>query len=104
VSEIIQVLGAMGRGRLAAMGLVVGDIIIFFIYMTMQMTAPRLTLLYGDLEPGDSAEILGRLNSLGVPYEIKANGGTIMVPTKQVANLRMTLAAEGIPSGGVGGV
>lgn len=100
MNEIIQVLGAMGRGRLAAMGLVSGAIVIFFIYMAMQMTAPRLTLLYGDLEPSDSAEILGRLSSLGVPYEVKANGSAIMVPTKQVANLRMTLAAEGIPSGG----
>lgn len=100
MNELFQVLSAMSRGRMAVIGIVIGGVIIFFAYMTMQMAGPRLTLLYSDLEPGDSSEITARLSALGTPYEMQDNGSTIMVPTKQVARLRMTLASEGIPSGG----
>jgi flagellar M-ring protein FliF len=100
VNELVQILSAMGRGRLAVMGVIVAGLIAFFIFLATEMTAPRLDLLYADLEPQDSSEIIGRLGALGVPFETSGNGGTIMVPSKQVAQLRMTMAAEGIPSGG----
>lgn len=100
MNDLIQILSAMGRGRLAVIGLVAVGLIFFFAYLTSQMTSPQLSLMYSDLQPQDSSEIVGRLGALGVPYEIAENGGAIMVPSKQVAQLRMSMAAEGIPSGG----
>src|SRR4249919_3404985 len=39
---------------------------------------------------------------MNVPYDAKGDGGTILVPADQVTKLRMELAAENLPSAGVG--
>ena len=40
------------------------------------------------------------LERQGVAYELRNDGGTIMVPKDRVARLRMSLAGEGLPKGG----
>ncbi|MHB1605312.1 MAG: flagellar basal-body MS-ring/collar protein FliF [Leptospirales bacterium] len=54
-------------------------------------------VLFANLSPGDSVAIQGRLNRLGVHYDVQKNGALIRVPTSQVYALRMELADEGLP-------
>src|SRR3546814_686889 len=65
-----------------------------------RLSNPDLALLLADLETVDRANILKRLESMGVPFEIKAEGSQIVVPADQVLRLRMAMASEGLPAGG----
>jgi len=83
--------------------MVVGTAIAFIallITMSSRLTTPHMALLYGDLEVGDASQIVAKLESLGVPYEITGNGRQILVPRDQALRMRMVMAEGGIPSGG----
>jgi flagellar M-ring protein FliF len=67
------------------------------------MTAPRYGVLFGHLESEDAAEIMERLKGAKVAYKLEDNGTQILVPEEQVHELRLTLAGEGLPSGGGAG-
>lgn len=59
-----------------------------------------MALLYGDLDITDSGRIVTKLESMAVPYEIRGSGAQILVPRDQVPRLRLTMAEEGLPTGG----
>ena len=59
-----------------------------------------MALLYGDLDAQDSGQIVQRLESQQIPYDIKGGGKQIFVPGDQVLRLRVSLAEQGLPGGG----
>jgi flagellar M-ring protein FliF len=59
--------------------------------------APTYAPLFSNLAPADASAIVDQLSSTGVPYEIGAGGGTIMVPSDQVYDTRIALSGEGLP-------
>ncbi|MGF1465980.1 MAG: flagellar basal-body MS-ring/collar protein FliF [Sandaracinaceae bacterium] len=61
---------------------------------------PSRAILFSDLSPEDAARIVDRLRALDVDYALDDGGTTIRVPDAQVHETRLTLAAEGLPSGG----
>lgn len=63
--------------------------------------SPEFSVLYSDLDPADSAAVLEKLKALKVSYEIRADGKTIAVtPSERIPELRISLAADGIPKSG----
>lgn len=93
-------LKAFGLPRLAAMSAVAAGLAGFFLYVVTVMSSPPMSLLYSGLDPRDSAEIVAKLDARNVPYELRGDGTTVMVPEDKVLNLRMEMAGEGLPSGG----
>ena len=59
-----------------------------------------MALLFGDLETEDSSRIVSELEGMGVPFEVRQNGRQIHVPAEQALRLRLSLAEQGLPSGG----
>jgi flagellar M-ring protein FliF len=57
--------------------------------------------LFTGLADKDGGAVIGALSAMQVPYKHEA-GGTILVPANQVYDLRMKLAAQGLPKGGNG--
>ncbi|WP_049792552.1 flagellar basal-body MS-ring/collar protein FliF [Polymorphum gilvum] len=82
------------------MGAVAAILIGVFAFIIFRVTAPQMTQLYSDLTLEDSSAIVNQLESLGIPFELKRDGATIMIPKEQVARVRMRLAEEGLPTGG----
>ncbi len=74
--------------------------ITFFFYLVTRLTTPGMTMLYSELDSADGGRIVAKLDSMGVPYELHGNGSQILVPADQVLRLRMSMAQEGLPSGG----
>lgn len=66
----------------------------------VQITKPRYEVLFANLTPEDAGEITGRLEEINVPYQLAANGTSILVPEAQVYKVRNSLAMEGLPRGG----
>jgi flagellar M-ring protein FliF len=61
------------------------------------------TLLYGKLDEGEAAKVIAALDEAKVPYQISRSGGSILVPSDKVYQVRMQMAGKGIPRGeGVG--
>ncbi|MGE5537888.1 MAG: flagellar basal-body MS-ring/collar protein FliF [Gemmatimonas sp.] len=96
---MLDTLRNLGASRLLVIAAIVAASIAFFFFITSRLTTPSLTLLYGELDPTDSGRIITKLEAQKVPYELRGNG-QILVPGDQVLRLRMTLAGEGLPTGG----
>lgn len=55
-------------------------------------------VLYSNLTNEDAGQVIGKLKELKVPY--KVDGHAIYVPSAKVYELRLELAAQGMPQGG----
>jgi flagellar M-ring protein FliF len=56
--------------------------------------------LFSALAPEDAGAVVERLKGTGVQYRVAENGGTILVPSAKVAELRLDLAVAGLPKTG----
>jgi flagellar M-ring protein FliF len=97
---MIETLRRLGPARIIALAVVGLGLAGFFVFVTTRLTAPDMALLYGNLDPGDSTQIVQKLEQMGVAYELGGDGTTIRVPADQVLKLRLEVAQDGLPSGG----
>jgi flagellar M-ring protein FliF len=72
----------------------------FFGFLVMRASAPAMAPIYSGLSLEDSSAIVTELQTLNVPFELRADGGTILVPRDQITTLRMSLAGSGLPTNG----
>lgn len=63
---------------------------------------PPYGVLFANLSEADGGQIVATLEQLNVPHKIGA-GGAILVPAERVHDLRLKLAAQGLPKGGLVG-
>ncbi|MFL9950871.1 flagellar basal-body MS-ring/collar protein FliF [Paraburkholderia agricolaris] len=65
--------------------------------------APDYKVLYSNLSDRDGGAIITALQAANIPYKFTDAGGAILVPSEQVHEMRLRLAAQGLPkSGSVG--
>ena len=102
METFLQALRSLGPMRLAVMGAVILGLIGFFIFLTTRLTTPQMELLFGELDSSDSARIVGQLESSNTVYELRSNGSQIFVPSDKVAQLRLTMAEQGLSGGSIG--
>ncbi|MCB9994584.1 MAG: flagellar M-ring protein FliF [Hyphomicrobiaceae bacterium] len=100
MNQITAMLNRLGLARIAAMGVVTIMLLGFFAFLIFRVTAPQMAPLYSGLSFDDSAAIVAELQSSGVPYELRGDGETILVPRDQITSVRMTLAGSGLPTNG----
>jgi len=81
-------------------GIVVLFSIIAIILLINLTSALTYGILYSNLSPRDSGLIIEQLKDRKVPYMLSADGSVIKVPDDRVAELRIELAAAGLPEGG----
>src|SRR5277367_3981232 len=65
---------------------------------------PKLTLLYGGMQPTEAQKVVEYLDSKKITYDVSDGGRAVLVPAAQVYSVRMGLASEGIPTMSDGGV
>lgn len=56
--------------------------------------------LFTSLGPEDAGGIVQKLKESGVDYRLSDTGGAVLVPSARVADLRLSLAAAGLPKNG----
>jgi flagellar M-ring protein FliF len=100
LNSLFETLRNLGPVRLLTMAGVVIGFVAFFAYLVTRLTGGEMSLLYSNLDPNDSGRIVAKLESMAVPYELRGDGTQIYVPSDRVLRLRMTMAGEGMPSGG----
>lgn len=75
-------------------------ILIVALVMAWWVLHPSFAPLAQNLRPSDASEIGTALSTWGVPYRFDEGDKTVLVPSDQLYETRMKLAAEGIPKGG----
>lgn len=90
----------LGPVRTAVLGGVALVLAGFFAWMIVRAAEPPMALLYGDLDMAEAGRITAQLDAARIPYQVAAGGTAVMVAADRVARTRMTLAEQGLPSGG----
>lgn len=97
LSSTIKGLGKAQLGMLAGVGIL---LLGFFAIIALRISAPTFTTMYTNLSLEDSAKIVSELEQQGIPYQIRANGSEVAVPSDKMLRMRMTMAERGLPSTG----
>ncbi len=63
---------------------------------------PEYRVLYGHLSDRDGGAVIAALQQMNVPYKF-VEGGSLSVPSHQVHEVRLRLAGQGLPKGGIAG-
>jgi flagellar M-ring protein FliF len=88
----------LGVARIAALAGICAALIGFFAFVFLRVSEPPMAPLFGPLAVQDAGAIVSRLEAMGVRYELRGDGGLILVPEDRVLRLRMAMAEEGLPS------
>jgi flagellar M-ring protein FliF len=65
--------------------------------------APEYKLLYANINDRDGGAIIASLQQMNVPYKFSEGGGAILVAADKAAEVRLKLAAQGLPKAGAVG-
>ncbi|MBX3606952.1 MAG: flagellar M-ring protein FliF [Piscinibacter sp.] len=98
-------------GRLAALplknklslGLGVAALAAVVLAMTLWNSQGDYKVLYANLSDKDGGAIIAQLSQMNVPYRHADGGAAILVPAAKVHDVRLKLAAAGLPKGSVVG-
>lgn len=81
---------------LAAAGITLLSIALAVVFINQ----PEYKVLYTNLSTEDAGQITARLQEKKIPYQLSPTGDMISVPSEKVSELRLELAAAGLPKGG----
>lgn len=82
-------------GLAAALAATIAIVVGLFLWSN----APEYRVLFSNLSEKDAGAVTAALQQMNTPYKTEA-GGTLLVPSDQVYDLRFKLAAQGLPKGG----
>jgi flagellar M-ring protein FliF len=71
--------------------------------MWMWSRTPDYRVLFSNLSDRDGGAVVAALSQMNVPFRFSEVGGAIMVPSHQVHEVRMKLAAQDLPRGSASG-
>jgi flagellar M-ring protein FliF len=100
VSQIGRLWGRLSRvQRVALIGTAGGALAFAFLFLSLGRQQTFVTA-FTNLDTKDSAAVVEQLKANKIPYEVSADGSTIKVPPRHLADARLKLAAKGLPAGG----
>ncbi len=106
-SNAVPTLGSRWRGlpgRMQAMALLgVAALVALIVMMGLGAKDSDYRALFPSLSEKDGGAVIDRLTQMNVPYRFTEGGSVIMVPSGRVHELRMKLAAAGLPGSTAGG-
>jgi len=82
----------------------VAAVVISVVVIVYWANRPVYKMLFAGLTQEDAASVIEKLKAERVPYKLEDNGGKITVPEQYVYETRLSLAKEGIPTGGGAGL
>ncbi|MCK5145298.1 flagellar M-ring protein FliF [bacterium] len=88
----------LGQKMTISTTLIVG--ILGFVFLFRWATQPDYALLFSNLDLKEADQIVESLRAQNVPYKLSAGGSSVLIPSRQIYEWRVTLAAQGLPSAG----
>ena len=78
-------------------------IIALLVGALMWSQTPDYRVLYNNVSDQDGSAIISALQQMNIPYKFSESGGAILIPDKQVHEVRLRLAGQGLPKGSLPG-
>jgi len=100
VEQISQFIGSPAKKRNILIGVVLLLSLVGFGSLIYWNSKPEYQVLFSNLSQEDAGEMVNKLKEKKIPFQLSANGGSILVAKDQVYDTRLSLAAEGLPKGG----
>lgn len=100
MNSFFETLRQLGPSRLGIMAAILLGMLMFFVFISIRISAPQMKLLYSDLSSSDAGAIAAKLEEFQIPYEVSADGSRVIAPEDEVGRARMLLAEAGLPNGG----
>jgi flagellar M-ring protein FliF len=97
LKQLLKRLDLKQRFSIAAGVLAMGALIV---YVTHWSTERDFRPLFTGLSAEDAGAIVQKLKETGVEYRVADTGGSVLVPSAKVSELRLDLASAGIPKSG----
>lgn len=90
--------GQLGQKLMLVAGIaaVVAVMVVFWLWSQK----PDYRVLFSNFADKDGGAIVAELDKLNIPYKFSEGGSAIMIPADQVHQVRLKLAAQGLPKGG----
>ncbi len=88
------------NGRKVMLMLGSAAVIAIMIALVLWSQKPEYKVLFSNFSDRDGGAIMSSLQASNVPYKFAEGGGAILVPADKVHEIRLKLAAEGLPKGG----
>lgn len=96
-SALYQNLSAMPVIKQVSLIIALAATIAIGVALVLWSQSPNYALLFGGLDTKQAADIVKSLEAQAVPYQYDATSGNLTVPAAKVHELRLKLAAEGLP-------
>ncbi|HHX65614.1 MAG TPA: flagellar M-ring protein FliF, partial [Chloroflexi bacterium] len=74
-------------------------LVVIVLVSALWARTPDYAVAFGDVSEADAAQIVEQLREKDIPFRLGSNG-SIMVPRAQVHEVRLDMAAQGLPKGG----
>jgi flagellar M-ring protein FliF len=91
-----------GSRKAAIIGSVCFTMIVMYV-LSNQLMKATYSVLYRNLEPAEAGEVVDYLSENKVPYRLSDGGTSILVSSGAVQQVRLDLAAAGLPKSGIVG-
>ncbi len=102
LQQIQKFWGGQSRAqRIVLISLVAATVVLVPVFLVWAST-PTYAVAFSGLSEADAGAIVDSLAKSSTPYQLR-NNGTILVPSSQVYEVRLSMARQGIPSGGTVG-
>ena len=77
-----------------------GGAAVVLIALLLRLGGEPMSLLYANVDLKEAGQITSSLDTAGIKYELKGDGSTILAPRDKVAQARLLLSGEGLPTSG----
>lgn len=94
---ILKGIGNLSMARQIGLMLSIALSVAIGVAVVLWSQADSYDLLYSGMGDQDNTDIIDTLDQMGVDYSVETETGSIMVPTDQVRELKLKLAAKGLP-------
>jgi flagellar M-ring protein FliF len=99
-TQVRAVFKTMSAGKMISLTVLVVATIWGLVALVSWSGKPEFMPLYSQLSAGDAGEVVGHLREQKIPYKLSHDGSTIQIPREKIYEIRLDLAAQGLPRGG----
>ncbi|HLY65394.1 MAG TPA: flagellar basal-body MS-ring/collar protein FliF, partial [Chloroflexota bacterium] len=101
--QFARIWGNMGRVQKISVGVILLVAIVSLAVFVITSSRPSYVTVFSNLNDQDASAIVTKLKQSKVPYETADGGKTIKVPREQADDVRLSVAAAGLPASGAVG-
>src|SRR5947209_614420 len=101
--QFARIWGNMGRIQKISVGVILGVAVISLAVFVTMSSRPNYVTVFSNLSDADASAIVTKLKASKVSYQTADGGHSILVPRAQADDVRLSVAASGLPQSGVVG-